>query len=105
MIEKDGQWSLSPGYDLLNVYLANPKDKEELALSLEGEKKKFARHQFERFGAHLGLNNKQINGVFDRIVNNQSKAKNLLESSFLSKEMQEAYWKIMLRRYNALQKK
>ena len=62
MIEKDGKWSLSPAYDLLNVHLANPKDKEELALSLEGKKRKFTRHHFERFGTHLGLNKKQIQG-------------------------------------------
>ena len=62
MIEKDGKWSLSPAYDLLNVHMANPKDKEELALSLEGKKRKFTRHHFERFGAHLGLNKKQIQG-------------------------------------------
>jgi serine/threonine-protein kinase HipA len=47
MIENDGKWSLSPAYDLLNVNLANPKDKEELALSMEGKKTKFTRHHFE----------------------------------------------------------
>jgi len=57
-----------PAYDLLNVNLANPKDKEELALSLEGKKTKFTRRQFERFGTSLGLNNKQIYGVFNRFV-------------------------------------
>jgi serine/threonine-protein kinase HipA len=102
MIEKDGKWSLSPAYDLLNVNLANPKDKEELALSLEGKKTKFTRRQFERFGASLGLNNKQIYGVFDRFVKKQAKAKSLIEASFLSEEMQDAYWKIILRAYKAL---
>jgi hypothetical protein len=51
---------LSPAYDLLNVNLANTKDKEELALSMEGKKRKFTRHHFERFGTNLGLNKKQI---------------------------------------------
>jgi serine/threonine-protein kinase HipA len=36
--ENNGKWSLSPAYDLLNVNLANTKDKEELALSLEEKK-------------------------------------------------------------------
>jgi serine/threonine-protein kinase HipA len=103
MIEKDGKWSLSPAYDLLNVHLANPKDKEELALSLEGKKSKFTRHHFERFGAHLGLNKKQINGVLDRSVKKQSMAKSLIKASFLSEEMQDDYWEIMLRAYKALQ--
>jgi serine/threonine-protein kinase HipA len=97
MIEKDGQWSLSPAYDLLNVNLANPKDKEELALSMEGKKRKFTRHHLERFGANLGLNKKQIQSVFNRLVQNKSTAKLLIDASFLSEAMQESYWNIMLR--------
>jgi len=42
MIDKGGSWGLSPAYDLLNVSIINPTDKEELALTLEGRKKKAA---------------------------------------------------------------
>jgi serine/threonine-protein kinase HipA len=84
MIHNDNKWSLAPAYDLLNVNLANPSDKEELALNLEGRKRKFTRHLFERFGTNLGLNSKQIQGVFDRFSKNQSKAKSLIDASFLS---------------------
>ena len=42
MILSNGNWVLAQAYDLLNVHLANPKDKEELALSLEGKKRKFS---------------------------------------------------------------
>ncbi len=103
MIETGGQWSLSPAYDLLNVNLVNPKDKEELALSMEGKKRKFTRNHFERFGANLGLNKKQIQGVFNRLEHNKSEAKRLIDASFLSDAMQEFYWNIMLRAYKALQ--
>jgi serine/threonine-protein kinase HipA len=102
MIEKDGKWSLSAAYDLLNVNLANPKDKEELALSMEGKKIKFIRHHFERFGANLGLNTKQIQGVFNRLEQNKPTAKRLIDASFLSGEMQESYWNIMFRSYQNL---
>ena len=102
MIEKEGKWSLSPAYDLLNVNLANPSDKEELALNLEGRKRKFTRHLFERFGTNLGLNSKQIQGVFDRFSKNQSKAKSLIDASFLSKNTKEQYWSIMLKKFNAI---
>jgi serine/threonine-protein kinase HipA len=103
MIEKDGKWSLSPAYDLLNVNLANPKDKEELALSMEGKKRKFTRLHFERFGAHLGLNNKQIQGVFNRFEKNKSIAKSLIDLSFLSEDSREKYWKIMENQFKSLQ--
>lgn len=103
MIENDGKWSLSPAYDLLNVNLANPKDKEELALSMEGKKRKFTRLHFERFGAHLGLNNKQIQGVFNRFEKNKSIAKSLIDLSFLSEDNREKYWKIMENQFKSLQ--
>lgn len=103
MIEKDGKWSLSPAYDLLNVNLANPKDKEELALSMEGKKRKFTRLHFEQFGAHLGLNKKQIQGVFNRFEKNKSIAKSLIDLSFLSEDSREKYWKIMENQFKSLQ--
>ena len=71
MINKEGKWSLSPAYDLLNVGLANPSDHEELALLMEGKKRKFTRQHFERFGLGLGLNNKQIAKAFDRFLKNK----------------------------------
>ena len=102
MIQKEAKWILSPAYDLLNVTLANPSDTEELALTMEGKKRKFARNHFERFGANLGLNNKQIQGVFGRFKKKKAQAKSMVESSFLSQEGQEKYWAIMQARYWAL---
>jgi serine/threonine-protein kinase HipA len=102
MIHKDNKWSLAPAYDLLNVNLANPSDHEELALNLEGKKRKFTRHHFERFGSNLGLNNKQIQGVFNRFLKKQPKAKNLIEESFLSQEAKGNYSKIMEQKYKQL---
>lgn len=48
------------------------------------------------------LNNKQIQGVFDRCIKNESKAKKLIEVSFLSQEAKENYWKIMEEKYEQL---
>jgi len=105
MINKEGKWSLSPAYDLLNVSLANPSDHEELALLMEGKKRKFTRHHFERFGLGLGLNNKQIVKAFDRFFKNKLKAKSLIDASFLSEKMQAAYWNIILQKLKVLEEK
>ena len=102
MIQANGKWVLSPAYDLLNVNLANPSDKEELALNMEGKKRKFTRHNFERFGANLGLNSKQIQGVFSRFEKKKSQALSLLKASFLTLEGRENYWSIMELRYKAI---
>ena len=105
MIYKEGKWSLSPAYDLLNVSLANPSDHEELALLMEGKKRKFTRQHFERFGLGLGLNNKQIVKAFDRFFKNKLKAKSLIDTSFLSERMQAAYWNIILQKLKVLEEK
>lgn len=105
MINKEGKWSLSPAYDLLNVSIANPSDHEELALLMEGKKRKFTRQHFERFGLGLGLNNKQIVKAFDRFFKNKLKAKSLIDASFLSERMQAAYWNIVLQKLKVLEEK
>src|SRR5690606_23813195 len=66
MVQSSSGWLLAPAYDLLNVAIVNPEDKEELALTLEGKKSKLKRNHFESFGKNLVLTNKQIQGVFSR---------------------------------------
>ena len=103
MIQSSAQWILSPAYDLLNVWIVNPADTEELALTLEGQKKKLKREHFERFGARLGLNSKQIEGVFGRYSENKSKAVELINKSFLSNEFQIKYLNLLEARYETLE--
>jgi serine/threonine-protein kinase HipA len=48
MIKLNNKWALAPAYDLLNVTLANPDDTEEIALTLEGKKRKIKVFAFRR---------------------------------------------------------
>ena len=48
-------YRLTPAYDLLNVAIANPKDKEEMALSLSGRKTKLRLHDFLLSAKTMGL--------------------------------------------------
>jgi serine/threonine-protein kinase HipA len=102
MIKTRSGWTLSPAYDLLNVRIANPEDKEELALTLGGKKKKLNRVYFERFGEGLGLTPKQIQGVFKRFEKNKEKASTWIDQSFLSNIMKEAYLDILNERYSKI---
>lgn len=99
MIKTRSGWVLAPAYDLLNVRIANPEDKEELALTLGGKKKKLTRAYFERFGEGLGLTPKQIQGVFKRFEKNKVKALEWIDQSFLSEDMKEAYLEILNEQY------
>ena len=99
MIQSASGWLLAPAYDLLNVVIVNPEDKEELALTLEGKKSKLKRAQFESLGNGLGLTNKQINSVFNRFYKKKDNAIKWLENSFLSDGMKEKYFALLDNRY------
>jgi serine/threonine-protein kinase HipA len=102
MINQSGSWTLAPAYDLLNEVIANPADDEELALTLEGKKKKLKREHFFRFGRGLGLNEKQVNGAFGRLQQNRGNASAWLKSSFLSASQQKKYLRLIAERYKVL---
>jgi serine/threonine-protein kinase HipA len=99
MIHIANTWTLAPAYDLLNVAIVNPEDTEELALTLEGKKKKLKWEHFERLGRNLELNDKQINGVIKRFEKNKPKAVKWIENSFLSSEYKQKYKTLLEERY------
>ncbi len=99
MIKTDYGWSLSPAYDLLNATILNPEDKEELALTIGGKKKKLKFENFNHLGETLGLSTKQISGVFKRLRNNKKIAFSIIDQSFLSNGIKLRYKEIMNNRY------
>lgn len=102
MINNRGNWNLSPAYDLLNVAIVNPKDMEEMALTLDGKKSNFRPEHFRQFGTGLGLTERQVQYAFDHFLKNRTKAFNWIDRSFLSAEMKSSYISIMEKRYKNL---
>jgi serine/threonine-protein kinase HipA len=100
MISKPSGWILAPAYDLLNVAIVNPDDKEELALTLESKKNKLKLEDFVKFGTRLELNEKQIKGVFKRFLKNKHQAINWIGKSFLSEKMKTNYLELLENRYS-----
>lgn len=84
-------WVLSPFYDLLNVKLILPNDKEDLALMLGEKKEIFNKGYFDRLGAVLKLNDKQINAVYKRLAKWLPNAIQLVGESFLDEERKNDY--------------
>lgn len=99
VIESASGWVLAPAYDLLNVAIVNPEDTEELALTMEGKKRRFGLEHFERFGKGLGLTARQIEGTFRRFSKNKPKAIEWINNSFLSDEMKDVYKSVLNDRY------
>jgi serine/threonine-protein kinase HipA len=102
ILNQNGEWGLAPAYDLLNVSIALPADREELALTLNGKKSKLNRTDFEHFARGLGLNDRQVRGVFTRFVDLWTLAIKWINDSFLSDEMKEAYRSMLAERYSRL---
>jgi serine/threonine-protein kinase HipA len=102
MIKDTYGWRLSPAYDLLNVAIIFPDDKEELALTLSGKKKKLTLKHFTEFGKGLELNDKQINSVYHRIEILMTVAGILIEKSFLSSKMKTDYKNLLHSKYTQL---
>jgi len=102
MIQSSSGWVLAPAYDLLNIAIVLPEDTEELALTLEGKKKKLKREHFERLGKGLELNDKQIHGVFKRMTKHKPMAIGWISKSFLSDDLKEAYKNVLEMRYEQL---
>ena len=88
-------WVLSPAYDLLNVKMILPKDKEEMALLLGGKKFNFNRAYFTRFATALRLNEKQVQTVYKRIDRWLPKAIDLIDISFLNEKRKIEYKKLI----------
>lgn len=102
MIQNDFGWSLSPAYDLLNTTILNPEDKEELALTIEGKKKKLTLEHFNQLGKVLGLSPKQINGVYNRFQTKMKSAFSIIDISFLSENTKSKYKELMNERYSRI---
>ena len=91
-------WVLSPFYDLLNVKLILPKDKEDTALLLGGKKENFNKAYFDRPGDVLKLNDKQIKAVYKRLQKWLPEATKLIDRSFLDSDKQKVYKQLIVER-------
>ena len=99
MIKKAYGWSLAPAYDLINVSILIPDDSEELALTLDGKKRKLKKEHFIRLGRELGLTSKQIDGVFNRFITKRERAADLINQSFMSVQFKNKYQTVLDERF------
>ena len=84
-------YMLTRAYDLLSTALAMPEDDEELALTLNGKKKRIKREDFENAMRDSGMDEKAIANLFSRFSKAVPKWHDLINASFLSTDLKEAY--------------
>lgn len=97
-------YRLAPAYDLLNVAIANPRDKEELALPLCGRKTKLCLTEFLAAATTMGLEENVVLRLVASLQKALPKWQRLIRDSFLSDEMKRAYEDLVVARLSRLQR-
>lgn len=95
-------YKLTPAYDLLNVTIANPKDNEETALPLSGRKTKLRLDDFLNAAKTMGLDEKVVLQLIKGFKKALPKWQELIQNSFLSNDMKQAYEEVILSRLERL---
>lgn len=99
LVERNGEYRLSPAYDLINtsLQLREPRIfaldkglfKEGMVLT---DTRTVCRSDFEEFGRRIGLPAKVIKQEIDMFAFEQPMVKEMLGRSFLSPVLQKQYW-------------
>lgn len=97
-------YQLSPAYDLLNVAIVNPKDKEEMALSINGKKARIQLADFLKSSDTMGIEQRVTLGLIDGLRNAMPAWIDLINDSFLSDDMKQNYLDLISRRMDVLTK-
>lgn len=89
--DESKEYNLCPAYDLVASELVVEGDDEELALNLNGKKKKLKKSDFEQAMETSGINQKAAQNILNKFKNVSAVWFEIIDKSFLSTEMKERY--------------
>lgn len=101
---RKGYYSLTPGYDMVSTTLVMPEDMEELALTLNGKKRKIKRADFEITMRSCALEQKIVDNLFAKFAKVADKWFALIDISFLPTEMKEQYKLVIQKKLEIIKK-
>ena len=99
---QDGTIRLTPAYDLLNAAILNPKDDEELALTLNGRKKRLKRSDFIAAGETMGIDPKIVDRLIGKYVGLHPRMSEFIGQSFLDEELKNRYNELICERMSRI---
>lgn len=82
---------LSPAYDMLNTKIVMPDDKEEIALTIDGKKRKLKKEHFDKLGSALKIPAKSLENSYLKFSKRLKDALEFIDLSFLPKTMKDQY--------------
>ena len=91
LLKTNSEYDLCPAYDLVASELVVEGDNEELALYLNGKKKKIKRKDFEIAMKGAGLDQKVIENIFQKYKKLIPRWSKFIEESFLSDSLKKEY--------------
>lgn len=97
-----GSYTMTPAYDMLSTALVMPEDTEELALTLNGKKRKIKKADFVVSMQASGLEEKVIENIFAKFMKSKEKWFEFIDISFLPDEMKEGYKAIITEKLSLL---
>src|SRR4030066_1093829 len=95
-------YRLSPVYDVVNSRLVFPSEAEEMSLSINGKRNRLKKEDFIAVARYMGIADRAMAAVFDRIENKKDSIKAQVEGSFLPQEMKVTFWEIFEGRWTRL---
>ncbi|WP_339787839.1 HipA domain-containing protein [uncultured Imperialibacter sp.] len=103
LLKNDGlNYTLCPAYDLVASALVLPEDDEELALTLNGKKKKLKKADFDTAMLSAGIEQKAIDNIYRRFSNSQARWKDFIDISFLPEDMKVNFQELINSRFDTL---
>ncbi|MDP1763961.1 MAG: HipA domain-containing protein [Sediminibacterium sp.] len=91
VLHMENEIVFSPAYDLINVNLIHPKDKEELALMLSGKQTNIRLMNFNSLGKLLEIPEKVLQNCYKKYSSAEEEVHNLIMSSFLPGNYKDQY--------------
>ncbi len=93
---------LSPAYDMVATALVNPADEEDLALTLNGKKKKIKRADFVAAFNTLNLDSKQQENIFAKMQKAKPNWIEFISESFLTPNFKNSFKELINNRFERL---
>lgn len=105
MLEReDGQFTISPAYDLVSTYLVIPNENEQMSLTVNGRRNKLSKKDFNILGKSLNLTEKQIENTYRVFLKKNNKAYWWIENSFIPDDQKKKLADLITLRIELLNK-
>ncbi len=100
----NGNFELTPAYDLVPVKIILPEDKEELALTLCGKKSNIKVDDFRKLSEHMRLTEQQFEKTKNRLLQQTEKFLcEALKRSFMPDSMKNDFKELFSERFSRMQ--